>query len=206
MFSTAVENAFGFLEKTHGFKVIKQTHNTVVYTTEVVEVSLFHDDQRSFEVGLGLSLISRSIQLVFSFEEILQFFNVPANERPAGYSARTQIEIRRILAMISEIMTGHASKLLDGNDDDWNRIIEQRRSNCFAYAAATSLIQAKRIVDVAWASHDYKKVVSVLEGFEEKLGKAEVAKLAYARRTLAKRRQDTLCEGGFISSNGEDAK
>jgi hypothetical protein len=186
MFSTAVENAFSFLEQLHRFKVIKRTRNTVIYATEVVEVSFFYDDQRSFEVSLGLSLICRPSQLVFSFEEILQFLNVQANEWATGYAARTQEEIARILARMSEIMTCHATKLLEGNNDDWSRLAEQRRNNCLAYAEATSLAQAKRTADVAWASHDYQKVVSALEGVEAKLGKADVAKLAYARRSLAK--------------------
>jgi len=183
-FSSDVEVTFAFLERMHGFRLIERGRSTVVYTTATLQVSLFYDDQRSFEVSLGLSRQDQQSDPPFSFDELLRFLKVPFTEWPNGYSARTIDTARKIVEKMAVIISRYAGRLLEGDVDSWNRLEEQRRAECIAYAATTNMAQAKRIADAAWASHDYQKVVSALEAVEEELGKTDAAKLAYARRAV----------------------
>jgi hypothetical protein len=185
-FCLAVEDAFGFLQQVHGFQLIERGRASVVYATAVVELSFFHDDQRSFEVSLSVRLRGEVAQSFFSFDEILSSLKVPACERPVGYSADTIKAVQRLLQEMAEIMKRYAGFLLEGDPESWRVLVEQRRTDCIAYAAAVSLAQAKQVADAAWALRDYPKVVVALEAVEALLGKSDASRLAYARRVVSR--------------------
>ena len=74
---------------------------------------------------------------------------------------------------------------LNADPDAWVKLGEQRRSDCIAYAATTKMAHAKRAADEAWVAKDYQKVVAALEAVASELGKADAAKLAYAKRAVS---------------------
>jgi hypothetical protein len=185
-FCAFVEDLFAFLEREHCFRIIEQGRSIVVYANESLGVALYYDDQRSFEVSLGLSQRGNPSQPAFSFDEMLRSLNVPANEWPIGYAATTLDAAQKLIGKMAGITSRYAVRLLQGDADSWRQLEEQRRADCVAYSAATNMTHAKRIADAAWSAHDYKKVVSALEAVEAHLGKTDAAKLAYARQQRAR--------------------
>jgi hypothetical protein len=184
-FCTAVEKAFEGLVVKHGFQVTERGRSVIAYETPKMRVVLSHDDQRSFEVGIGLSAKADPPQPAYSFDELLNALQVPDSDGITGYAARDAEAAEAILKRMADILNRHATRLLDGDPDAWTKLFEQRRSDCLAYAAATRLVQAKEVADEAWAAQDYQKFVLGLADVEPQLGKTYAAKLAYARRTIA---------------------
>ena len=184
-FCTAVEKAMGDLVLKHGFQVIERGRSLLTFETDKVEVALSYDDQRSFEVGVGVRLKPNSAEPAYSFDELLRVQNVPANEWSTGYAARNVEAAEMIIRRIADILDRHAAPLLDADPDAWARLEEQRRSDCIAYASTTRMAHAKRVADEAWVAKDYQKVVATLEAVESELGHTDAAKLAYAKRAVS---------------------
>lgn len=180
-----VEKAIDGLVLKHSFQVTERGRSLIVFETTKVEMMLSYDDQRSFEVGLGLSLKINPAQPAYSFDELLRALNVQGNEWSTGYAARDVEAAERIIKKMAGILERHATLLLDADPDVWVKLGEQRRSDCIAYAAATKLAHAKRVADEAWVAKDYQKVVVALEAVASELGKADTAKLAYAKRAVS---------------------
>lgn len=185
-FGASVQDHFAFLEREHGFRILEQGRSTVVYANESLRVALYYDDQRSFEVSLGLSQRGNPSQPAFSFDEVLRSLDVPANEWPTGYAVTTLDAAQKLVGKMAGITSRYAVRLLQGDAESWHELEEQRRADCVAYAAKTNMTHAKRIADAAWSAHDYKKVVLALEAVEAHLGKIDAGKLAYARQQLAR--------------------
>lgn len=183
-FDQIVEKTFDFLNLNHGFSPVGKERATVVYDSPDIYVTLFYDDQRSFEVSLGLGR-KNDLNLSFTFEEILRSQSVPFNLWPSGYSAKTLFDVQRLLEKMSKIVSEYAVPLLEGDVDSWARLAAQRKSDCFNYAATTSLANAKRTADTAWAVKDYVKVVDALRSVEPSLSNTDLAKLAYAKQFLS---------------------
>jgi hypothetical protein len=184
-FGSIVEEAFGFLNLKHGFRPVEKERATVVYESLAIFVSLFYDDQRSFEISLGLGRKNDSNHS-YTFDDILRSQSVPLALWPSGYSAKTLNDAQILIEKISKIIASYAVPLLQGDAASWARIAEQRRSECEAYAAAAYLVNAKRAANSAWAAKDYPKVVEALTTVETSLSKADLSKLAYAKQAIAK--------------------
>lgn len=182
-FDQIVERAFDFLNHNHGFRPVEKERSTVVYDSPKIYISLFYDDQRSFEVSLGLGQ-KHDPNPSYTFEEILRSQSVPFSLWPSGYSAKNLVDAQHLLEKMSKIVSGYAITLLEGDNDTWERISAQRRVDCLNYAASTSLANAKRAADIAWAAKDYVKVVKALRSVEPSLSKTDLAKLAYAKQFL----------------------
>lgn len=180
-----VEEAMSSIVLKHGFQVTERGRSLIAFDTAKVEMALSYDDQRSFEVGLGLNLKSNLRQPAYSFDELLRALNVPASEWSTGYAARDVEAAETIVRKMAGILERHAARLLDADPEAWAKLGEQRRSDCIAYAAATKMAHAKRAADEAWMAKDYQKVVAAFETVESELGKADAAKLAYARRAVS---------------------
>ncbi len=184
-FCTAVEKALGDLVSKHGFQVTERSRCLLTFETDKVELALSYDDQRSFEVGVGLRLKTNFAQPAYSFDELLRAQNVTANEWSTGYAARNVEATETIIRRIAGILERHGAPLLEADPDAWVKLDEQRRSDCIAYAATTKMALAKRAADEAWIAKDYQKVVATLEAVESELGKADAAKLAFAKRAVS---------------------
>lgn len=183
-FYTAVKRAMRHLVLKHGFQVTERGRSFIAFETAKVEVALSYDDQRSFEVDVGLKLKTNAAQPAYSFDELLRAQNVPTNEWSTGYAARDVESAETIIRRIAGILERHAERLLDADPAAWEKLDEQRRSDCIAYAGMTKMAHAKRVADEAWVAKDYQKVVAALEAVESELGKADAAKLAYAKRAV----------------------
>lgn len=182
-FPALVRDAFGFLAG-NGFEVVREERALVVYRSDACEVSLFYDDQRSFEISLGVSRLNPPDTPSFSFEEILRAQGVPPDEWPGGYAARTLNDASALLEQIGRILHRHALQLLNGDKGAWRQLEAQRKADCLEYAKETRLRQARSQAEAAWAKRDYPKVIAALESVESAwLSKAELAKLDYARRS-----------------------
>ena len=180
-----IEKAMGGLVLKHGFQVTERGRSLIAFETTKVEMTLSYDDQRSFEVGLGLSLKINPAQPAYSFDELLRALNVPANEWSTGYAARDVEAAETIVKKMAGILGRHAARLLDANPDAWEKLVGQRHSDCIAYAATTKMVHAKQVADEAWLAKDYQKVIDALASLESELGKADAAKLAYAKRAVS---------------------
>lgn len=182
-FSSLVRGSYGILTQL-GFNIVKEERALVVYRSGACEVSLFYDDQRSFEVSLGIARLEPVDDPSFSFEEVLRAQHVPQSEWPTGYSARTLEDAGLILEQMGRILGRYASALLNGDQSEWQRLEAQRKADCLGYAKETRLRQARAQAEAAWAKRDYAKVVAALQSVESGwLSKAELAKLDYARRS-----------------------
>jgi hypothetical protein len=184
-FCTAVRKAMGDLVLKHGFQVIERGRSLLTFETNKVELALSYDDQRSFEVSIGVRLKPNSAEPAYSFDELLRIQNVPANEWSTGYAARNVEATEMIIQRIVDILDRHAAPLLDADPDAWARLDEQRRSDCIAYASTTRMAHAKWVADEAWVAKDYRKVVATLEAVESELDQTNAAKLAYAKRAIS---------------------
>ncbi len=181
-FFSMVDATFADLARSHGFCLVEQGRVSVVYESRVCVLSLGHDDQRSFEVGISLASKSEPNQPAFTFEEILRSQSVPVSRWPQGYSARDPQHVRRLLEEMADIMGRYALPLLEGDSVAWSRLASQRRTDCIEYANATALRHARQAAEIAWASRDYAKVVEALQRVRPQLGKADLAKLDYAMK------------------------
>jgi hypothetical protein len=184
-FCTIVKEAFNFLEKRHGSILVETGRATVIFKSSVCIVTLFHDDQRSFEVGLGLSQNTDSTQPSFTFDEILRSQEVPLTDWPSGYSVSALVDIKKLIPKMAKILSSYAPQLLEGEANAWSKINQQRQTDCVVYAAATNLNYAKHQANIAWSKQDYREVVSLLDRFRLSLEKADLAKLFFAKRTMA---------------------
>ncbi len=184
-FCIMVEKAMCSLVLRHGFQVAERGRSVIAFETAKVEMVLSYDDQRSFEVGLGLKLKTNPTQPAYSFDELLRALIVPVNEWSTGYAARDVAAAEMIVKKMASIMERHAERLLNADLEAWIKLWEQRRSDCIAYAAETKMTHAKRTADEAWIARDFQKFVAALETVESELGKADVAKLAYAKRSIS---------------------
>lgn len=185
-FLSIVKNLFGFLVEKHGFRVVQENRASIVYQSAACELSLYYDDQRSFEVGLGLARRFAADDPPFNFGEILRAQKVPEAEWSTGYSAGTLNDARALCEKMAAIVGIHACELLDGNPQAWARLVELRKSDCLLYAKETGLRQAKAKAEEAWSKREYAKVVAALESVDGTwLGKADLAKLEYARRAIS---------------------
>lgn len=184
-FCAAVEKQMSDLILKHGFQVTERGRSSITFETAKVEMALSYDDLRSFEVGLGLGLKINATQPAYSFDELLRALNVPSNEWSTGYTAKGIEAAETIIKKMASILGLHASRLLDADPDAWVKLVEQRRSDCIAYAKTTKMAHAKQAADEAWAVEDYLKVIAALESVESELGKTDAAKLAYAKRAVS---------------------
>jgi hypothetical protein len=180
-----VEKTMDGLTLKHGFQVTERGRSLIAFETAKVKMALSYDDLRSFEVGFGLGLKTNATLPSYSFDELLRTLNVPSNEWSTGYSARSVEAAKTIIKKMTGILERHATQLLDADPDAWVKLVEQRRSDCIAYAATTKMAHAKQAANEAWAVEDYQKVIAVLESVESELGKSDAAKLAYAKRAVS---------------------
>lgn len=175
----------GGLVSKHGYQVIERGRAFIALETAKVKVALSYDDRRSFEVSLVLILKTNPAQPAYSFDELLRGLSVPATEWSTGYAARDVDAAEAIIKRMAGILDRHAARLLDAEPDAWVKLVDQRRADCITYAATAKMTQAKHAADEAWLAKDYQKVIAALESVESELGKADAAKLAYARRAVS---------------------
>lgn len=183
-FPLLVRAAFGFLAG-NGFVIVREERALVVYRSGDCEVSLFYDDQRSFEISFGVSRLCPADTPPFNFEELLRAQGVPRDEWPAGYAVRTLNDAGALLEQIGRILHRHALQLLDRDKGAWRQLEAQRKADCLEYAKETRLRQARAQAEAAWGNRDYPRVIAALESVESAwLSNAELAKLDYARRSV----------------------
>ncbi len=182
-FSSVVVNAFVFLEDKHGFCIRERGRSTVIYESPMIVASLFYDDQRSFEVSLGLRRKSDP-QPLFAFDEILRSLDVPSTIWAFGSTARTLADAQRLIEKMAAIMASYATPLLEGDNRAWERIAEQRRKESQNYALERDLRMARAEADVAWRKKDYASVVRALKPLRAALTATEIGKLEFAEKQI----------------------
>ena len=182
-FCAIVEEAFSFLKNDYGFYLRERGRSTVIYESPAVVASLLYDDQRSFEVSFGLERKSDPPQPSFTFNEILRSLEVPVMVWPYGYSATSLADAKRLTEKIATIMASYAKQLLEGENEAWNKIVEQRQKDVRDYALENNLRTARSEAEVAWRKKDYVSVVKAFKPLRAALTAAEVGKAGICRRT-----------------------
>jgi hypothetical protein len=185
-FYSIVEEAFSFLKNDYGFCLRERGRTTVIYESPAVIASLFYDDQRSFEVSFGLKRKSDPSLPSFTFDEILRSLEVPVTVWPSGYSATSLPDARRLVAKVATIMASYGKQLLEGENEAWKKIVEQRQKDVRNYALENNLRAARAEVEVAWRKKDYASVVKAFTPLRAALTAAEVGKLEFAEKQIGK--------------------
>jgi hypothetical protein len=186
-FCSIVDKAFGFLQTDFGFAIRKRGRSAVICESRAVIASLSYDDQRSFEVSFGLKRKSDPPQPSFTFDEILRSLEVPVSIWPSGYSATSLPNAQQLIEKIATIMASYAKQLLEGENEAWKKIADQRQTDVKKYALENNLRAARTEVDVAWRSKDYACVVKAFEPLRAVLTAAEVGKLEFAQKEIRKK-------------------
>jgi hypothetical protein len=87
-----------------------------------------------------------------------------------------------LIEKIAAIIASYATPLLEGDENAWKRIAEQRRKESQNYALERDLRMARAEVEVAWRKKDYAVVVKALKPLRAALTATEVGKLELAEK------------------------
>lgn len=185
-FSDIVEQTFGNLARLQGFRMVKQGRTVVAYRSRACEITFSHDDQRSFEVFVGIRLLDKDLGPDFSIDEIIRAMSVPTELRPQGYAVQGNDQARRLLERVISILSIYGQQLLRGDSEAWASLIDQRDSDCIRYAEETSLRQSLQRADEAWKARDYAKVAALLCAVRHLLGESDLARLDFSENQLSR--------------------
>jgi hypothetical protein len=183
-FSDIVEQTFGDLARLQDFEMVEQGRTAATFRSQVCEITFSHDDQRSFEVFVGIRLLNRDLGPDFSIDEIARATSVPLELRPQGYAAQGSEQARKLLERVTSILSIYGQPLLRGDSEAWASLISQRDSDCIRYEEETSLRQSLQRADEAWKARDYAKVAALLRTVRHLLGKSDRARLDYSEKQL----------------------
>jgi len=168
------------------FYLRERGRSSVIYESPAVVASLFYDNQRSFEVSFGLERKGDPSQPAFTIDAILRSLEVPVTDWPSGYSATSLADAKRLTQKIATILALHAKQLLEGENEAWKKIAEQRQKDIRDYALEKSLLTARYEAEVAWRKKDYASVVKAFKPLRAALTAAEVGKLEFAEEQSGK--------------------
>lgn len=184
-FHMAVRKAFSFLELKYDFHYIESGQATVIYNNNNVDVAIFYDDQRSFEVSLSLHNSGNPEQPPYNFDELLRVLNVPNALWPFGYSVVAWTDVEQLILKMASITNLYVANALMINDSLWKDLAENRRNESIICAKNTTLDNARIRAGEAWKRKDYKQVIESLDNVKYSLGAADLAKLNYSRRMMS---------------------
>ena len=184
-FSDIVEQTFGDLARLQGFKIVEQGRTVVAYRSRACEITFSHDDQRSFEVFVGIRLLNKDLGPDFSIDEIIRARSVPTELRPQGYAAQGNDQARRLLERVISVLSIYGQQLLRGDSEAWASLIDQRDSDCIRHAEEMSLRQSLQRADEAWKARDYTKVAELLRSVSHLLGASDLARLDFSEKQLS---------------------
>lgn len=181
-FEEAVLHAFAFLASGFGFRVTDTQLTRVRYESSTAFVNIFHG-RSSYEVGCEVGPLGQTGTSVeqYSLWEVCQLEGVPGVSSRSFLQASTREAVEAAVERAATLLHNHGRRALEG-EKEYFEALERARSAWFQREQSEArLAHVRPAVDDAWARHDYRSVVALLEKLSAVLTPAERKKLDYAR-------------------------
>lgn len=158
--------AFQFLEKNFGFARSVESATLITYTTEHVQLDIWFDSHRSFELGVGIrrrdEISAGSADPSFDLGEILRTAHAPEAERFRCVQITNQSVLDSFVSEIAGLLSQYGSELLRGNPTAFRALQRNRETECEKHGSDVALSRARTTASEAWQRRDYAAVIEAL--------------------------------------------
>jgi hypothetical protein len=181
-FAETVQRNFKFLV-VRGFRLVRADPTFVRFESPWLFINLYHG-RRSYEIGLELGQIGRpeDEDQPYPMSALLEAVGSSDAKNYLNYTARNMDAVDAGVARLAKLFNQNITEEFLARRDLFNLLKQQRKSRADSFALKTNLEQARSIVEPAWRTKDYKKVVEILLPLSEHLTASERKKLEYAKR------------------------
>lgn len=176
-------DTFAFLDSKYGYRCIESGPWRVSFRSSKVFVSIIFDGNRSYELGCEIGLIEHHAGAVpYNLGELLRCEG-NADDQSSAQVTTTE-SLSKYAKHIASLLEKFGHSYLLGDDKAFDRLASLRNRECADYAARKRLQQARAMLEEAWRSKQYVRIIELLSPLQEWLEPSEVKKLQYARKQL----------------------
>jgi hypothetical protein len=175
---------FDFLVSSKGYRCTASTPYGVRFESASAFVDLVFDGNRSFELDLYVGKKTRKNSQYFSYSlgEILKLRKAPEAKSMSLVSVTSERALASFVEIFARLLKNYGSDLIEGNQEGFLRLEEQRRNDSAAYAHECELRAARKRANEAWGKKDYSAVVRAFEPVRAALTPSEMKKLEIAEK------------------------
>jgi hypothetical protein len=179
-FIDMTKEAFSFLEGA-GFRLARVEAGYMRYESSN-SVIVITWDSRSGELEAFFELLSSTDQAQgsYSLTDVLRLEGVTHRKMPSQVADENRL--KPFLAQLAEDLLAHAEPALMGDRMFFRRLETFRRAQAETFTQGLQLEHIRAEVTQAWRNEEFDKVVRLYSSVEDKLSKAEKARLKYARK------------------------
>lgn len=182
VFQDLVSETFEYLVSIHGYHIVMRNSSEYLlrYRKDRVSINFTYDANRSFELFVYFEFVFQSGEVDnFSLSDILKASGIGDFHDPqVSQETKMKVSLQKVLVYLTKV----PEKYLIGNESQYRLLLEKRSKWSDAYQLEIDLQSVRSEVEVLWGMKEYGKVASLLQPFKKYLSKAELLKLAYARK------------------------
>ena len=181
-FSDITLSAFSFLAEEHSFRCIRVEQTLVRYESSKVFVNIYHG-RLSYTIGVEVGCLPNlpsMDEVYYTLYEIISALDEDRLDILSPFQASTPEAVEKCVLKLAEIVRHYANSALDGNQDTYQRLRENRHIKFLKY----QINQVKIRAEEAWLIKDYNRVVELYSSLTGNLSPAEAKKLDYAKKKL----------------------
>lgn len=182
-FNDLVRTAFAFLVADYRFRLLDEQEKYLRFESKSIVVVLAYDQQRSYEINLGLGL-QGDPQPLFDLGEVLRSRGVESEKHPAGYQAQASEVVRNLVLKMADLLERYGAELLRGDAKAWHELKALREMECSEYARQRDLGYARSNASAAWDRKDFFGVVRALSPWQAVLSPTDLKRLEYAKKQI----------------------
>jgi hypothetical protein len=173
---------FGFLVTNRGYRCIDSNPYRISLESPQAFIDIAFDGRRSYELELsiGKKKVTREGCAAYTLSEVLRLKKAPEAKRLSLVQVTTIEALSSFLKAFADALSTYGSDLIDGDEESFLRLEEQRYSEVAAYALERDLRIARNQADEAWRRKDYAAVIKAFDPVRAALTPAEVKKLELA--------------------------
>jgi hypothetical protein len=181
---TQAQQHFGFLVSENGYRCTQSTPYRIHFESPTTFIELVYEGNRSFELGLRIGKTGVNVggNPPFSIDEILRLHRAPEAKKFSLLQVTSPQVLASFVEQLAQMLRAYGGALIDGSEQSFADLAEQRRGEIKAYALERNLREARAEADTAWHKKDYRGVVKALKPLRASLTAAEVGKLEFAEK------------------------
>jgi hypothetical protein len=174
-------------EPPYSLWLTEQDEGRIAYEGDDVMLVLLHDDL-SYELDLALwrpSVVDEA-RHPFTMSDIIRVTD-PAKARDyRSFSAASDDSVRRGVAILVSDFREYGLAALTGEGDFYRQMLDARSEAAREFATEIADKAARERAEQAWLRRDFEEVIVAYRSMEDRLSRAERARLHYAAKRLGK--------------------
>ena len=177
-FSETVIKNFNFLEDLD-YKHRKVKNGYIQYLSKTVDISIYYDAARSFEIDLTITLLKQNIRCYI--DSIIRFCFDSDMKRQYNCAVNKET-IRNAIEEIVMILKEYGMDFIDGNENAFKTIKKQidEEHNKLVLEGKLDMIEKQAIY--AWNNKDYLTVIKLYDTILEHLTSTQRKKLEICKK------------------------